>query len=123
MQLEKQDLSHLNQPYPHNAERLLFEHILAGGLLLGRVGELRTRLATYRYGCQNTLMPRLVGGRVIFTNTALLCRSILVDHSKAMSLSITRMALKTITELRTLSCLLRMFIEGMLYAPTVIRSL
>lgn len=124
MLLGRRATNHSNLPYHHSAERLPLRHIGAEGLLLGRVaGSLRGKQATFLSGCQNTLMPKWVGARATSTNIALLCLNTSADRLKVMSLFTTKTVLRMITELKTLSCLLRMFIGDKLYVLTVRRSL
>ena len=124
MPLEKQDTSRLNPLSLPNVVRLQLGRTQGEGLSLGRAVELlKGKQATSLSGDPTTPMPKSVGVKDMSMSTALLCRNILGDHLKATSLSITRTGLKTITELRTLSYLLRMFTGGKLYALTVRRSL
>lgn len=118
MQLGKQDLNHSSLLYHHNAVRLPLRHTQVGSLTLGKVAGLpRNERAISLSGCQNTLMPKSAEVRVTSMNTALLCRSILADHLKAMSSYTIGMVSRMIIDLRTLNCLFRKFIGDKSPAP------
>jgi len=123
MLLGKRAMSHSNLLYHFNAEWLPLRHILAEGHTTGRAVGLETKWDTSKFGCLNIPMPRWAELTVIFTNIASLCRNISIDLLKVMSLFITRMALRMIIVLTTLSCLFKKFTEGELSVLTVGRSL
>lgn len=88
-------MNHTNRTYQEKLEKKVASLIKESVVFIGVVAELKTTLDTFKSGNQNI---RTLKWRVMFTNIALLCQSILVVLWNLMSLCIIRTVSKTITD-------------------------